>query len=163
MDYIEDCVCECCQSHASNGIRCPCWTSYLLLTPQPRRETAKITFQRTFTHSMTFMSSIPHDPPPRPTNYIVPCPQRLLINLLWLFRFANVCPTPTTLGLLSSWPLIDILFWINNPLREGNYFASLCIGSFNESDRRKLYGSVIRIACECCEIWRGPLGIQRLD
>ena len=109
------------------------------------------------------MSSIPHDPPPRPTNYIIPCPQRLLINLLWLLRLANVRPAPTALRLLSSWPLIDILFRVNDPLRKGNYFPSLCIGSFHESDRRKLYGPVIRIPCECRKIWRGPLGVQRLD
>ena len=109
------------------------------------------------------MSSIPHNPPPRPTNYIIPCPQCLFINLLWLLGLASVRPAPTTLRLLSSWPLIDILFRVDNPLRKGNYFASLCIGSFNESDRRKLYSPVIRIPCECREIWRGPLGVQRLD
>ena len=141
----------------------PCWILYCVLTPQPRRKTAKVTFQRTFTHSMTLMSSIPHDPPPRPTYYIIPRPQCLLINLLWLFRLPNVGPASTSLRLLSSWPLIDILFWINNPLREGNYFTSLCIGRFDKSDRRKLYSPVIRIPCECREIWSGPPGVQRLD
>ena len=109
------------------------------------------------------MSSIHHNPPPRPTDYIIPSPQRLLINLLWLFGLANVRPAPTTLRLLSSWPLIDIFFRVNNPLRKGNYFTSLCIGSFDESDRRKLYGLVIRIPCECREIWCRPLGVQCLD
>ena len=162
MDYIEDWVCGCCQRHASNQPTL-CRTLYLVLTPQPRRKTAKVTFQRTFTHSMTLMSSIPHNPPPRPTYYIIPRPQRLLINLLRLFGLPNVRPAPTTLRLLSSWPLIDILFRVNNPFRKGNYFAPFCIGSFDKSDRRKLYSSIIRIPCERDEVWSGALRIQRLD
>lgn len=141
----------------------PCRTLYLVLTPQPWRKTAKIAFQRTFTHSMTLMSSIPHDSPSHPIYNIIPRSQCLLIDLIWLLGLPNVRPAPTTLRLLSSWPLIYILFWVYNPLRKGNYFPSLCIGSFDESDRRELYSPVIRIPCESREIWSGSLGVQRLD